>query len=208
VNQAYLAATATRREAILGRPIFDVFPDNPADPNADGVRNLDRSLRTVLATGQPDSMALQRYDITVGGDGRFEERYWSPVNTPVLDESGAVTHIIHRVEDVTEYVRLRRGGRPEQTGSDQAEGDLFVRGRELQELNQKLREQQGAKDRFIATLSHELRNPLAALRAASELLALDSVAGHPALAVLERQLNAPVRMTDDLLDATKALTGR
>lgn len=102
VNRAYLTATGTRR-SIVGRPIFEVFPDNPEDPSADGVTNLRRSLETVVGTGRTDTMALQRYDIPTGDEGGFAERYWSPVNTPVLDADDRVTHIIHRVEDVTEF---------------------------------------------------------------------------------------------------------
>ena len=106
VNNAYLSATQTRRDAIVGRHLFDVFPDNPDDPAADGVRNLADSLRRVLELRRPDSMAVQKYDIPRSGDpgDGFEERYWSPVNTPVLDDHGEVTWIIHRVEDVTGLV--------------------------------------------------------------------------------------------------------
>ena len=43
VSDNYLRATMTQREQILGRGIFEVFPDNPDDPQASGVRNL-RSL--------------------------------------------------------------------------------------------------------------------------------------------------------------------
>ncbi|WP_043665802.1 hybrid sensor histidine kinase/response regulator [Streptomyces xylophagus] len=229
VNRAYLAATRTER-TIVGQRIFDVFPDNPDDPSADGVANLRRSLESVVATGRKDTMALQRYDIPTGEAGGFAERYWSPVNSPVLDADGHVTHIIHRVEDVTDFVHLRRVGREQERAAAEAqmraegmEIDLFVRAREIREVNEQLsranaeldaagrqlREEQRAKDRFIATLSHELRNPLAAATAAVELLALDLPdAGHPALAVLERQLGTLVRMSNDLLDGTRALTGR
>ncbi|MCZ4510016.1 ATP-binding protein, partial [Streptomyces sp. ActVer] len=228
VNRAYLTATGTRR-SIVGRPVFDVFPDNPEDPSADGVTNLRRSLETVVGTGRTDTMALQRYDIPTGDEGGFVERYWSPVNTPVLDADDRVTHIIHRVEDVTEFVRLRRVGHERERAAAEAqmraegmEIDLFVRAREIQEVNEQLRrvngeldtagrqlqEEQRAKDRFIATLSHELRNPLAAATAATELLALDLPGGHPALSVLERQLGILARMSNDLLDGTRALTGR
>ncbi|MCI3273865.1 ATP-binding response regulator [Streptomyces cylindrosporus] len=228
VNRAYLTATRTER-SIVGRPIFDVFPDNPEDPSADGVANLRRSLETVVASRRTDTMALQRYDIPTGEEGTFAERYWSPVNTPVLDADGQLTYIIHRVEDVTEFVHLRKVGREQQRAvadaQMRAEGmeiDLFVRAREIREVNEqlsranaeldaagrRLREEQRAKDRFIATLSHELRNPLAAATAATELLALDMPRGHPALAVLERQLGTLTRMSNDLLDGTRAVTGR
>src|SRR3954471_5316712 len=44
VSDAYLQATMTKRDAILGRPLFDVFPDNPDDAAATGVSNLRASL--------------------------------------------------------------------------------------------------------------------------------------------------------------------
>src|SRR6478752_4059396 len=74
VSQAYNDATLTRREAIVGRHLFDVFPDNPDDPTADGVRNLRASLERVLATRQAHVMAVQKYDIRKP-DGTFEERH-------------------------------------------------------------------------------------------------------------------------------------
>src|ERR1043166_2810087 len=63
VSDAYLRATMTKREEILGRGLFEVFPDNPDDPNATGVRNLRASLERVLADRVPDAMAVQKYDI-------------------------------------------------------------------------------------------------------------------------------------------------
>lgn len=80
---------------------------------------------------------------------------------------------------------------------------------ELSRATEALREQQRAKDRFVATLSHELRNPLAAIRAAVDLLTLDRAGGRPpAVGVLDRQVTVLTRMADDLLDASRALTGR
>jgi PAS domain S-box-containing protein len=110
VNQCYLQATMTKREEIVGRELFEVFPDNPNDPAADGVRNLRSSLQRVLTHKRPDRMPLQHYDIRrpEAEGGGFEERYWSPLNSPVLDQQGNVRYIIHWVEDVTEFVRLKR----------------------------------------------------------------------------------------------------
>src|SRR5262245_19882285 len=109
VSEAYLRATMTRRQDILGRGLFDVFPDNPDDPEATGTRNLRKSLDEVLRTRKPSTMAVQKYDIRrpESEGGGFEERYWSPLNSPVLDAQGRVTRIIHRVEDVTDFVRLK-----------------------------------------------------------------------------------------------------
>src|SRR5919198_5806350 len=60
-SDSYLEATMTRREDILGRNIFDVFPDNPDDPAATGVANLRDSLERVRQRGLTDTMAVQKY---------------------------------------------------------------------------------------------------------------------------------------------------
>ena len=51
VSDAYLGATMTCRSDIVGRPLFEVFPDNPDDPTADGVANLGASLARVIDHG-------------------------------------------------------------------------------------------------------------------------------------------------------------
>ncbi|MEI9993353.1 MAG: PAS domain S-box protein [Rhizomicrobium sp.] len=109
VNDAYCRATMTRRENIVGRNIFDVFPDNPDDPKADGVANLRQSLQRVLDLRRPDMMSIQQYDIRKpeSEGGGFEVRYWNPMNAPVLAPDGTVRAILHSVEDVTELVRIR-----------------------------------------------------------------------------------------------------
>ncbi len=106
-SDAYLSATLTQRTDITGKYLFDIFPDNPADAAADGVDNLRLSLMTVLSTRLPHKMQVQKYDIRKP-DGTFEERYWSPLNTPVPGEQGEVAFIIHRVEDVTELAHAKK----------------------------------------------------------------------------------------------------
>lgn len=108
VSDAYLHATMTKREDIIAKHLFAVFPDNPSDEDADGVHNLRASLESVLRNKAPHSMAVQKYDIR-RLDGSFEERFWSPLNKPVFDTNNRVVYIIHRVEDVTEFVRLHYG---------------------------------------------------------------------------------------------------
>lgn len=109
VSDAYLFATMTKREEILGRGLFDVFPDNPSEPNADGVRNLRASIERALQHGAPDTMAIQKYDIrrSASEGGGFEERYWKLVNSLVFGKDNKCVYIIHRAEDVTEFVRLK-----------------------------------------------------------------------------------------------------
>lgn len=63
VSEAYLKATMTRRGEILGRHLFDVFPDNPGDPTTTTVANTQASLDRVLQHRVPDTMAVQKHDI-------------------------------------------------------------------------------------------------------------------------------------------------
>ena len=118
-SDSYLKATMTRRDEILGRGIFDVFPDNPDDASATGVKSLGESLRRVVRERRSDAMDIQKYDILrpEADGGGFEERFWSPQNLPIF-ESGRLTHIIHRVEDVTESMQLRRFGIEQQRLSE------------------------------------------------------------------------------------------
>ncbi|QDV33715.1 hybrid sensor histidine kinase/response regulator [Tautonia plasticadhaerens] len=126
VSDSYLRATLTTRDGLVGLGLFEAFPDNPDDPGATGVRNLRASLERVLLTRAPDRMPIQKYDIPVPGGG-FEERHWSPLNTPVLSPGGEVAHILHHVEDVTEVVRLRREGSEQKLveASLRASGEWF-----------------------------------------------------------------------------------
>jgi PAS domain S-box-containing protein len=104
-SDAFLAAVHSKRETLLGQHAFDVFPDNPATPDANSVHNLRTSFERVLATGQPHVMPQQRYDVPdYDHPGQFLERHWLPRNTPVKDEQGRVTHILHVVTDVTATV--------------------------------------------------------------------------------------------------------
>ena len=324
-SDAYLRATFTERDAVVGRALFDAFPDNPADPTADGVANLRASLQRVLERREADRMPTQKYDVrrpeSLGGG--FVERFWAPVNAPVLGEDGRVELIIHRVENVTdtrraeeeqrvraaaESEKLRRiyhaalsntpdlvyvfdlqhrfiyaneallkmwgrtaeesvgrtcldlGYEPwhaamhdreiEQVVATRApiRGEVPFTGTEgrriydyifvpvvgpggdvvavagttrdvterkaaeqaIGEQAERLREADRAKDEFLATLSHELRNPLAPLRNSLYLLRLGpQAAANPAPIheMMERQLNHLVRLVDDLLEMSRISRG-
>src|SRR6266852_1092900 len=140
VSDAYLRATMTTREEILGRGLFDVFPANPDDPQASGAGNLTASLDRVRESRVSDRMAVQKYDIRrpESEGGGFEERFWSPVNSPVFGRANEIEYIIHRVEDVTEFVRLTQRGTEQEKATEelrsraeQMEVEVYVRAQEL-----------------------------------------------------------------------------
>jgi signal transduction histidine kinase len=113
VSDIYLENTATTRERLLGRGLFEVLPDLQRDSNATAVGELRTSLRRVLLNRTRDSVPIQKYQIPrpESEGGGFEERYWSPINSPAIALSGKIEYIIHRAEDVTEYVRIKEAER-------------------------------------------------------------------------------------------------
>lgn len=100
-NDAYFAATHTTREGLVGRRLFDVFPDDPSRPGQLGSEALAISLDHVLTTRTTDAMERMRYDLVMP-DGGFEPHWWEAINAPMLDGSGEVSAIIHQVTRVTE----------------------------------------------------------------------------------------------------------
>jgi PAS domain S-box-containing protein len=99
-NAAYFAATLTTPGTLIGRRLFEVFPDDPSRPGQLGSEALAVSLDRVLTTRRTDRMARVRYDLVTPHG--FEPHWWVAINAPLLDASGQVTAIIHQVTRVTE----------------------------------------------------------------------------------------------------------
>ena len=100
VNDAYLSATMRTRDEVVGRGIFEAYPSNPFDQNIESVSALRTSLEKVLASRQSDMLPGLQYDVA-RPNGSFEARWWSPINSAVLDDDGEVEALIHNANDVT-----------------------------------------------------------------------------------------------------------
>jgi PAS domain S-box-containing protein len=141
--------------------------------------------------------ALQSAKLT--GEGKFrgffrtlhgEPKWWDVAISPILDDSGEITRLLAVSRDVTDRHEL--------------EASLVTRAEQLARADR-------SKDEFLAMLAHELRNPLAPLRNASEVLQ-NADAGTPAHAaahgILTRQIENMSQMIDDLLDVSRITEGK
>ena len=134
-----------------------------------------------------------------GGEGRFTgyfrpshggDKWWEVAITPILDGLNAPVRLLAVSRDVTERREL--------------EAVLVARAEELARADR-------SKDEFLAMLAHELRNPLAPLRNASELLNVESVSygeRTQAQRIISRQIENMSRMIDDLLDVSRITEGK
>ncbi|MGI5200581.1 ATP-binding protein [Spirillospora sp. CA-108201] len=218
VNGAYERLTGWSREQIVGRRVFEVFPGGPSGQSAVQLR---ASLERVVSTGEVETMPLQRYDTEEPErPGIFHERYWTILNAPVLGPDGRVTLVINRVEEVTGFIQSLREAENDPEPHQRAlasqasaiEAELFVRARELQEVNQRLRDAQERERQAtetaqralqhqrqaVADTSHDLRGPLAGLRTCLEIVLNDP--GGDAEEILRSALYDAERIGDIVAD--------
>jgi PAS domain S-box-containing protein len=106
-NPAYLELTGTTLASILGRTIFETFPNNdPTDPNKQAETILRASFLRVLQTGKSEVLAHIPYRVPRSSGGDHEPRIWSCTQTPIFDEAGEVAFILQHTQDVTHLAGL------------------------------------------------------------------------------------------------------
>jgi PAS domain S-box-containing protein len=224
-SDAYLAATMTKREEVLGRSIFEVFPDQPGSA---AISNWRASLDRVRRTGAPDTMAIQKYDIR-RADGAIEECYWSPMNSPVMGMDRRLEYFIHRVVDVTEFVRQKSSSGGSVVGPlthlEQMEAEIFHNSVQLEDANRQLHDANVqltqtkveaeaanlAKSTFLSTMSHEIRTPLNAILGYAQLMARDPGLGAETIAnlkIIGRSGEHLLTLINDVLEMSKIEAGR
>jgi signal transduction histidine kinase len=127
------------------------------------------------------------------------------ITDPILD----VASTARRVMEQRDYSLRARKTTEDELGElvDSFNAMLAEAGRRAEAL----READRRKDEFLATLAHELRNPLAPIRNALEILKMPDA--NPAMRekarqMMERQLGQMVRLVDDLLDVSRITTGK
>jgi len=143
-----------------------------------------------------------------------------PVNAPVLRSKVAVFAELYRKSRevevanralVAEVTERRRAEEQLQELNENLDRLVEQRTRTLEELQAELHEAARRKDEFIATLAHELRNPLAPVRNAVQLLRYQEpipAAARQARDVIARQVRVMSRLIDDLMDVSRINQGR
>ncbi len=112
-------------------------------------------------------------------------------------------------EKANELERLNASLRAANSELELRNRDLLIENKERTRAERQLREADQRKDEFLATLAHELRNPLAPLQNALAVRRLRAPDDHdPLLSMMERQLSLLVRMIEDLLDIARITRGK
>jgi signal transduction histidine kinase/ActR/RegA family two-component response regulator len=129
----------------------------------------------------------------------------STITTPILE----VARVAREVIEKRDYSLRARKTTEDEIGElvDSFNAMIAETGRRAEAM----READRRKDEFLATLAHELRNPLAPLRNAVEIMRLardNPEMSAKAIAMMDRQLNQMVRLVDDLLDVSRITTGK
>ncbi|MCS5712192.1 ATP-binding protein [Candidatus Berkiella aquae] len=235
-TDTYLLATKKSRKNLIGFSIFEAFPENPVDKSTTGMKDLRTSLDLVLQTKTPDVLGVQRYDIPVLENGieTFEIKYWSPIQAPIFDAQGNVVFILHRVEDVTEYILLKQSTPDEKVNSLQAQREAEIlkmmrqvkesnqniklanetlahREKELAQLNDRLKEMDRLKTEFFSNVSHEFRTPLTLMLGPIEDLLENQELSYEIrshLNVAHRNSIRLLKLVNTLLDFSRLEAGR
>jgi PAS domain S-box-containing protein len=187
IGEPALRRGGLSREDVIGRKYWDC-PWWSYDPE------LQSKIRSWFQEALGGATVREDIVARIAGDGRLAIDF---MLVPVPDENGSITHVIPSALDISERKLIEQALRDNE--------------QRLHETAAALQEGDRRKDDFLATLAHELRNPLAPIRNGIQLLRL--IAGsHPTLerttVMMERQMQHLVRLVDDLLDVSRITRGK
>jgi PAS domain S-box-containing protein len=198
-NPAFAELVGREVKELLNRPFAEAVPE--------GVENgcltlLDR----VVRTGVPENLAEQEHR-----QSQPRPIYWSYAMWPILGPDERPVGVMIQVTDATETTLFRKQ-------AVAINESLLISGTRQHQLTEvaeslsaRLQAAVRTRDHFLAILSHELRNPLAAFSSGLQLLKLtagDREVAENAREMMERQLKQMVRLVDDLLDVSRITTGK
>jgi PAS domain S-box-containing protein len=101
-SEAYLAITGRSRKELIGKSLFDIFPDTSEMATETGAGELQAALDAVIESQKQESTGIIRYDLA-DENGVMQVRYWQATHTPIV-QNGVCTAILQSTADVTELV--------------------------------------------------------------------------------------------------------
>jgi signal transduction histidine kinase len=173
-------ANAAYRALVSGRPLVGRPLQEALPELAVEGGEVIRLLQRVRRTATPYQGHALRVTLA-DAQGRPEDRWFDFVYQPMLDAAGAVDGIAVVAFDVTELARTQQAAEAASR----------------------------AKDEFLAMLGHELRNPLAPIMTALQLMRLrGDGAAERERTIIERQVRHLMRLVDDLMDVSRVTRGK
>jgi PAS domain S-box-containing protein len=199
VNPAFSQLVGKKRKDLINRPFTEAVPE--------GVENsCSELLDRVYRTGVPEKLPEQEHR-----QSQPQPVFWSYAMWAIMGASERPVGVMIQITDATEIANFRQQ-------AVEINESLVISGLRQHELtavaeslSAKLQVAVEMRDRFIAVMSHELRNPLTTLSSGLELLKLagrDAVTVESTRDMMERQLKQLVRLVDDLLDVSRITTGK
>lgn len=189
-NEAYLQITGRQKTDIAGLPVLEAFPsDRPQ------FTQLKDSLDRVVRERRPDVLALLHYPITSRSAAGVmkEDRYWSVVNVPILDEDGELACILQNVFEVTGLQPHKQAtgqlDGPADPGLKVSEGALF----NFAEMAQGTNAQLSAELRHVRDLFEQAPGFLAVLKGPDHVFELANQAYSNLVGTGRDVLQKPVR---------------
>jgi PAS domain S-box-containing protein len=181
VNPSTCKAWGRTHEELIGRPLAEALPELRGQ---EFIGLLDR----VYRTGEPYLGTESPAVLDPAGDGVSRTVYFNFVYSPLRNASGEIEGVFVIASDVTEQVVARN---------------------EMDRLRAQAEAANTAKDEFLAMLGHELRNPLAPIVTALQLMRLRADdSAERERGIIERQVNHLTRLVDDLLDVSRIARGK
>jgi PAS domain S-box-containing protein len=181
VNSVYAAVSGRPANEMVNKPFVEVYPELLGSP-------VHEKFKEVYRSGQPFVSEPTLVQIHRNG-GVLDDRYFTYNLSPLRTLTGQVFGLMVIAVDITTEVESRS---------------------HVERLNVELEAAARAKDEFLAMLAHELRNPLAPIGAAAELLqimALDEKRVRQTSQVIGRQVRHMTALVDDLLDVSRLTRG-
>jgi PAS domain S-box-containing protein len=180
VNPIYAMVSGRPADTMVGKPFVDVYPELDGSPVHETFKQVYRAGEPYVSA-QPTLVQIHR------NGGALDDRYFTYNLSPLRTLDGQVYGLMVIAVDVTTQVEARA---------------------EVEGLNLELQAAARAKDEFLALLGHELRNPLAPIVTALELMRMRDRSTDREQIIIRRQVSHLTRLVDDLLDVSRITRGK